>query len=86
MPTFLRLVVGTWGLQHGQTIPALLQMSCDQIQVFKLQGPFKNAALEMGLMIEVTLTCLGTFRFQAVQMDWEVFPRSVGPTLLVNYG
>lgn len=46
----------------------------------------KNAALEMGLMIEVTLICLGTFRFQAVQMDWEVFPRSVGPTLLVNYG
>lgn len=37
------LVVGTWGLQNGRKIPAVLQMSCDQIQVFRLQGtqPFE---------------------------------------------
>ena len=75
MPTFLRLVVGTWGLQHGQTIPAVLQMSCDQIQVFKLQGPSKRCGSGDGVDDRSDTYLLGDLQISSGSDGLGSFPK-----------
>ena len=71
----LRLVVGTWGLQHGQTIPAVLQMSCDQIQVFKLQGPSKRCGSGDGVDDRSDTYLLGDLQISSGSDGLGSFPK-----------